>query len=165
MLKTDYFLFKFSQSPCSSMKKFFWDILYFITHLKSVKLLCEMFQTLLTCKNKNEYTMWPFDLVTLWPVHSLTCWVFTFLKHFLPCQGLLPRQVICTVTSKLDLAWKITPNWYIKYHNLPIGSKVMERSSSMSADLYSDLPWLNLLQTQETRQNRQLCSLCLLNRV
>ena len=54
-------------------------------------------------------------------------------------RGLLPCQLICTVTSSLDWAWKSTPKWPLIYHNPPIGSKDMERSSSMSADLYSDL--------------------------
>ena len=54
-------------------------------------------------------------------------------------KGLLPCQLICTVTSPLDWAWKTTPKWPLICHILPIGSKVMERSSSMSADLYCDI--------------------------
>ena len=45
----------------------------------------------------------------------------------------------CTETSPLDRAWKTTPKWPLICYNPPIGSKVMERSSSISADLYSDL--------------------------
>ena len=54
-------------------------------------------------------------------------------------KGLLPSQLICTVTSPLDRAWKTIPKWPLICYNLPIGSKFMERSSSMSADLYSGL--------------------------
>ena len=48
-------------------------------------------------------------------------------------------QLICTVTSPLDWPWKTTPKGPLICLNLSIGSKVMERSSSMSADVYSDL--------------------------
>ena len=54
-------------------------------------------------------------------------------------KGLLPCQLICTVTSPMNRTWKTTPKWPLICYILPMGSKGMERSSSMSADLYSDL--------------------------
>ena len=55
-------------------------------------------------------------------------------------KGLLPCQLIWTVTSPMAWAWKTTPKWPLICHIPHIGSKVMEkRSSSMSADLYSEL--------------------------
>ena len=54
-------------------------------------------------------------------------------------KGLLPCQLICTVTSPLDWAWKTTPKWPLICLNPSIGWKVMERSSPMSADLYRDI--------------------------
>ena len=54
-------------------------------------------------------------------------------------RGLLPDQLICTLTSPLDLAWKTTPNWHIICWNTSNGCQVMGKSSSMSADVYTDL--------------------------
>ena len=45
---------------------------------------------------------------------------------------------MCTVTSPFDWAWKTTPKWPLICQNPTIGSEVMERSSSMSADVYND---------------------------
>ena len=47
-------------------------------------------------------------------------------------------QLICKVTSPLDWPWKTTPKRPLMCLNLSIGSKVTERSFSMSADVYSD---------------------------
>ena len=46
---------------------------------------------------------------------------------------------MCTVTSLLDLPWKTTPKWLLDCQNLSTGSKVIEMSLSMSADVYSYL--------------------------
>ena len=54
-------------------------------------------------------------------------------------RGFLPCQLMCTVTSPLNLPWKTTPKRHLICLNLSIGFKVMERSSFMLADVYSDL--------------------------
>ena len=48
-------------------------------------------------------------------------------------------QLMCILTSPLDLAWETTPNWPLISWNPFTGCQVMGRSSSISADLYSDL--------------------------
>ena len=54
-------------------------------------------------------------------------------------EGHLPCQLICTVTSPLDWAWKTTSKWPLICLIPFIGYQVTWRSASMSADLYSDL--------------------------
>ena len=54
-------------------------------------------------------------------------------------KGLLPCQLICTVTWPLDWAWKTTPKWPLICLIPFIGYQVTWRLASMSADLYSDL--------------------------
>ena len=54
-------------------------------------------------------------------------------------RGLLPCQLMFTVTSLLDQPGKTTPKRPLICLNLSIGSKVIERSSSISVDVYSDL--------------------------
>ena len=41
-------------------------------------------------------------------------------------KGLLPCQLICTLTSPLDWAWKTTPKWPLICHNQLIGSKIKQ---------------------------------------
>ena len=53
--------------------------------------------------------------------------------------GLLPCQLICTVTLPMDWAWKTIPNWPLICWNTSTGCEVLERSSSLSADLYIDI--------------------------
>ena len=52
---------------------------------------------------------------------------------------LLSCQLMCTVILPLHWPQKTTPKWVLIHWNLSIRSTVMERSSSMSADVYSDL--------------------------
>ena len=52
-------------------------------------------------------------------------------------QKLWRCQLMCTVTSLLDLPWKTTPKWLLDCQNPSTGSKVIEMSLSMSADVYS----------------------------
>ena len=53
--------------------------------------------------------------------------------------GHLPCQLICTVTLPMDWAWKTILKWPLICWNPSSGGKVMERSSSRSADLYINL--------------------------
>ena len=48
-------------------------------------------------------------------------------------------QLMCILTSPMDWAWKTTPNWPLICWNPSTGCQVMGRSSSMSADKYTDL--------------------------
>ena len=61
------------------------------------------------------------------------------MKKVLQKFGGHTSKTVHAVADFLDWAWKINPKWSLICHILPIGSRVMERSSSMSADLYSDL--------------------------
>ena len=48
-------------------------------------------------------------------------------------------QLMCILTSPLDWAWKTNPNWPLICWNPSTGCQVKGRSSSMSADKYTDL--------------------------
>ena len=70
------------------------------------------------------------------PAKIIPKWALICLNLFNALEVLLPCHLICTVTSSLDLEWKTTPKWVLICPNPTICSHVMERSSSMSADLY-----------------------------
>jgi len=52
-------------------------------------------------------------------------WFLSYGKVIFHCQ------LMCTVPSQVDWAWKTTPNSPLKHQNLPIGSWVIVRLSSI----------------------------------
>ena len=74
-------------------------------------------------------------------------WFLSYSKVVFHCQ------LMCTVPSRVYWAWKTTPNWPLKHQNLPTGSWVMVRSSSIVSwcvQWHHEWTWLKKLPKNDS---------------
>ena len=74
-----------------------------------------------------------------WRVNPLISFWMELVRAAKLWGSLHQCQLMCILTSPLDCKWKTTPNWPLICWNPSTGCQVMGRSSSMSADKYTDL--------------------------